>query len=283
MSTALMNIAAHTTSSPCRLRSWGRAASKGRCRTWSGTSVSCPPARESAITPDNRAPCHASGDLPSSSTTSSALGSRRAYSWAIARGVQVVHLVSRGHDQHGRLDLSQRLQPVPSRGARHLAQRLSHLERVLVALHALAHGPAGDLPPAVARAGRLGHVHEGVHAALLEPGGHRVPGAVVDVPRPGRPVVGRGDLDERGRVLGMAQGERHAGGGAHRAAHQRHPVEAQIVEHRLEVLDQIRIAVSGPSGGCPVAAGVIGDQPANCAAAGRASPARRCGAWRTAP
>src|ERR687896_958634 len=61
--------------------------------------------------------------------------------------VQAVGLVSRAHDEHGNLQVAERLEALPGDRARHLAQRGRHGRRVVVALHALAGRPPGGPPP----------------------------------------------------------------------------------------------------------------------------------------
>ena len=85
------------------------------------------------------------------------------------------------HDQHRHLQARERVEPLPGGRARHRTQRLGHLERVLVALHALAHRLARDPLPALAGAARLRHLDERVDAARSSPSAIASPRPAVDV------------------------------------------------------------------------------------------------------
>jgi hypothetical protein len=80
-------------------------------------------------------------------------------------------------------------------------------------------------------------------------------------------VRGR-DLDQRRHPLGVGERERHRGRGPHRAAREQRPVDRELVEHVLEVRDQVGVLVVGRGRGrvgLAVPARVVGHQPVSAA------------------
>ena len=174
-----------------------RARSRPARRSPRSRPTAARPARPAATCPRPRPPARRSG-------------SRRAYSCGDRQRVQVVHLVARGHDQHRDVSMrwsgsspSQAIERGIWRSAWATSSGCSWRSmRWRTASRAISRQPS-------AAPRRLRDVDERVHAARLEPVGHRVPGAVVDVAGPGGAVVGGRDLDQRGHALGVPQRERH--------------------------------------------------------------------------
>ena len=177
--------------------------------------------RKSSIARDRRAPCQASGDLPSSSTTSSPRGSALAYSSATASGCRPsassrMPTMSSGHVELARAGSSPRRRSsaappaAPGRPPRGCSWRSMRWRVASRASRASCSGMSCGLR----------RLHECVHAACLEPAREpsRSRSVHVDVRRFARARVGGRDLDERADPLGLLEGERHRRRGAHRAA-----------------------------------------------------------------
>ena len=233
---------------------------------------------------DRAAPRQASGDSPSPSTTSVARGSRRAYSSATASGWPGSVSSRLPTTRTGDLDLGEPLQPLERRGAGDRAQRVGHRAR------GGRGAPGADGWPVTAGSRNGSGTRsapdssdEGIDVAALQ---GRRPARPIRPDRPVRgAVVGRRDLHHGLHAAGVRKRERHGGGRAHGAARRRTALEAALVQHRLEVGHQVRIAIGArrPARATTRRARGRRRTPAAARRGGRAcaSPAARSGGWRS--
>ena len=171
-----------------------------------------------------------------------------------------VGVVAAAHHQDRHVQPVEPVQAVEGRRARHLAQRLGHGLGVLVALGALADRGARALAHPLGQVVDAGQLDEGVDVARAAMASARASQlSSEDDPVRACAVVGGGDLHQRVHPAGVVEGERHGRGRAHRAAREHAPVDAQFVQHALEVGHQLGVAVEvvGGGGGLAVAAGVV--------------------------
>ena len=177
----------------------------------------------------------------------------------------------------------ERLEALPGDRARHLAQRLGHRLRDArgapcrwrVASRAISRQRSGS-----ARAARPPRRHPPRRARARRPG---APSLAVHVAGARVARVGGRDLDQRRHALRVLEREGHRGGGAHRAAHQRGPLDrrGRPAPPRGRPPGR-RTRRPGAGGGGAVSAGVVGDQAVAALDQLRASPAPRCAGWREA-
>ena len=164
-------------------------------RTSRGATPVTAPLRNSAIAFDSCAPCHAIGDLPSSSTSSSRVRQPLRVGLGDRQRVARVGLVAEPTTSVGTSTASSASSPSNAR-ARHHPQRARHRVRVAVALESLPRERHHGLAERRSTGGLVGG-QEAVDAARVEPVGEPVP--VVEVGAGALAVVGRRDLDEARR------------------------------------------------------------------------------------
>ena len=269
-----------------RCRRAPRSCASGPCSTRTRGSARRGPALEE-VADHAREPRALPGERGLSSSSSITSSRVRQAPRVLLRDIELVQpvgLVARAHHQRRRLERLEQLQAVEGLRVGHHPQRRGHGLRVLVALHALARGLARDLLPALRQVVGRRDLHEGVDAALSSARASfsHSSSSTGSAVRPS-PRVGRRDLHQRGHALGVLERLGHHRGGAHRAAHENGPLELEVVEHGLEVAHQVastRRPDGSGRGRSRRGRGRRRRSAGSRGAAGGASPARRCGAWR---
>ena len=243
------------------LRGRGRGGRHDRAPGLACSTESSPRARRSrAIRFDSRAPCQASGESPLSSTTSSAFGSLRQYSSATPSGWSQSESSCEPTTSTGTSSSDSASRPFQaiergtSRSACATEARSAWRSiRWRVASRATSRQRSGRLPGCA--------TSRNLSMPAVERLGELLPGLAVGVAGARVAGVGGRDLHERRHPLGVLERERHRRRGAHRAAHERRPLQLELVEHGLEVAHQVRVLVARPGLRLAVAARVVGDQP----------------------
>ena len=196
------------------------------------------------MTFDSRPPCHASGDLPSSSTTSRPLRQQLRVGLAERERVAGVRLVAAGDDHRRALDLLERVQILERPRARDRAQRVGDGVEVLVARDALAHERRDRLAPGLRQAldARTPRGTPRRRRGAARPRARRSARAAT---RPSNAtgsyagVMTTSPATRSGCVEREAQDRVRA----HRRAREHRPLELELVEQRGEVGAQLVVAV----------------------------------------